>query len=313
MKIITRDQIQKVLPEIDLLPAIEEGFVAYSGGRATIPPVGEMLLDKGEVHIKYGYISDEPYYVIKIASGFSGNPNLGLPTGNGLMLLFSQETGELVSAILDEGYLTEIRTAVAGAIAAKYLAPSRVKKIGIVGAGMQGKLQLQYLKGIIDCQDVLVWGRSEDETEQYKSEMEGHGFIITTTLDASRILQECNLIVTATPAKDPILFSTDLQPGTHITAMGSDTPEKQELDSDILKRADLVVADSITQCYLRGEISKAIEHDAIMGEDVVELGEIISGLAAGRTSDDQVTVADLTGVAVQDIKIASGVYEALSG
>jgi len=312
MKIISREEILKVLPDIDLIPAIEEGFVAYSTGKATVPPVGELLLEKGEVHIKYGYISDEPYYVVKIASGFSGNPKIGLPTGNGLMLLFSQATGEPVSVLLDEGYLTEIRTAVAGAIAAKYLAPSMVRKIGIVGTGMQARLQLRYLEEIVDCREVLVWGRSEENLAKYRSEMEPRGFEIQATREAGRILHECNFIVTATPAKEPVLLSKDLQPGTHITAMGSDTPEKQELDTGILKKTDLVVADSIPQCLLRGEIFKALEAGAIMQDDLVELGNIISGSVPGRTSDDQVTVADLTGVAVQDIKIATAVYEACS-
>lgn len=309
MRIISREEILKVLPEIDLIPAIEEGFMAYSSGKATIPPVGELLLDKGEVHIKYGYISNEPYYVVKIASGFIGNQELGLPTGNGLMLLFSQATGELVSVLLDEGYLTEVRTAVAGAIAAKNLAPSRVRKIGIVGTGMQARLQLRYLEDIVDSREVLVWGRSKENLVEYIREMESRGFEIQATREAGRILHECNLIVTATPAKEPVLLSKDLQPGTHITAMGSDTPEKQELDPGILKKADLVVADSILQCLLRGEIFKALEAGAIMQDDLVELGNIISGSVPGRTSDDQITVADLTGVAVQDIKIAAAVYQ----
>ncbi len=313
MKIITLEQIKEALPKIDLIPSIEEGFKAYFEGRATVPPVGELLLEGGEVHIKYGYISEEPYYVIKIASGFPGNSSLGLPSGNGMMLLFSQVTGELVSILLDKGYLTEIRTAVAGAIAAKYLAPSKVNIIGIVGTGMQGRLQLKYLRGIIDCMEVLVWGRSEEKLSRFKAEMVKEEFHIDTTLDATRILKECNLIVTATSAKDPVLFSPDLQPGTHITAMGSDTPEKQELDPGILKKADLVVADSIPQCLLRGEIFKAIEAGAINQENLVELGAIISGAEKGRTSDDQITVADLTGVAVQDIRIASAVYQTLIG
>jgi len=311
MKIISLDQIKVALPKIDLLPSIEEGFIAYSEGRATIPPVGELLLEKGEVHIKYGYIEGEEYYVIKIATGFFDNYKLGLPTGSGMMLLYSQKTGELVCLLLDECYLTDIRTAVAGAIAAKYMAPSNVKKIGIVGAGVQGKLQLQYLKDIIDCNDILVTDMSEEKLDRYKADMEKEGYNIEITKDASRITKECNLIVTATPSKQPILQSSDLQPGTHITSMGSDTPEKQELDSDILEKADLIVADSIPQCLLRGEIFKAIEAGAIKQEDLVELGSIISGSARGRTSDDQITVADLTGVAVQDIKVASGVYQAL--
>ena len=150
MEIITLDQIRQILPSIDIIPQIEKGFQAYSEGRVIVPPIGEMILDKGEVHIKYGFVKEDEYYVIKVASGFYDNPAIGLPSSNGLMLLYSQETGELVSILLDEGYLTNIRTAIAGAIVAKFMAPSKVSKIGIVGAGTQGRLQLSYLKDVVD-------------------------------------------------------------------------------------------------------------------------------------------------------------------
>jgi ornithine cyclodeaminase len=312
MKTISLEEIEAVLPSLDLIPAIEAGFVAYSQGQAVVPPIGELLLDKGEVHIKYGYLRHGKYYVIKVASGFYDNPKIGLPSGSGLMLLFHQKTGELVSILLDEGHLTDIRTAVAGAIAAKYLAPVNVERIGIVGTGTQARLQLRYLKHVTACRQVLVWGRGEPQLERYRREMEPHGFAIETTRNRADILRTCNLVVTATPATVPLLHVADLQPGTHITAVGSDTPEKQELDSAILARADVVVADSISQCLERGEIHKAIQSGHITQDDLVELGDVIAGRAAGRTSEDQITVADLTGVAVQDIKIATAVYEALA-
>jgi len=311
MKILTLDQINAILPALDLLPAIEAGFRAYSAGKAVVPPVGELLLDKGEVHIQYGYIQDQPYYVIKIASGFYENPALGLSSSDGLMLIFNQSTGQLVGILLDEGHLTNIRTAAAGAIVAKYLAPKHVQRIGIVGSGTQARLQLAYLKEITACRDVLVWGLAADELPPYQDEMTGQGFQVETTQNAADILRSCNLVVTATPATEPILQAADLQPGTHITAVGSDTPEKQELQAAILARADRVVADSISQCLVRGEIYQAIKAQKIDQDQVVELGDILAGKAAGRTSETQITVADLTGVAVQDIQIASMVYEAV--
>jgi ornithine cyclodeaminase len=312
MKIATKAQIRDVLPSLDLLPAIEEGFAAYSEGRAVVPPVGEMILDRGEVHIKSGYIKGDDYYVIKIASGFYGNSALGLPSGNGCMLLFKQDTGESEAILLDEGLLTDVRTAVAGAVAARHFAPRKVERIGIVGAGVQARLQLEWLGRVTDCREVLAWGPIPDELAAYKRDMDGRGFAVKTTADASDILKTCNLVVTATPSKKPLLSAADLRPGTHITAVGSDTPEKQELDSGILARADVVVADSIPQCRLRGEIHKTLEAGKIPESKIIELGAVISGRAKGRTSDGQITVVDLTGVAVQDIKIAEAVYRALS-
>jgi len=311
MKIIPLERIKEILPSLDLIPAIEAGFVAYSQEKAVVPPVGELLLDKGEVHIKYGYLKQDDYYVIKIASGFYDNPKLGLSSSNGLMLLFSQETGELVCILLDEGYLTDIRTAIAGAIATKHLAPKNIERIGIVGTGIQARLQLSYLSQVTECKEVLVWGRGHIQLAKYKTEMEKQDFKIETTLNTTDILKTCNLIVTTTPSTTPLLSASDLQTGTHITALGSDTPDKQELDSAILKKADVVVADSIAQCMVRGEIYKAIHSGHISREKLVELGDIIAGNKAGRTNDNQITVADLTGVAVQDIKITEAVYEAL--
>jgi ornithine cyclodeaminase len=311
VKIATLAQIKEILPSLDLIPAIEEGFVAYSSGRATVPPVGELILDKGEVHIKSGYIDGDAFYVIKIASGFYDNPSLGLPSGNGCMLLFKQQTGEPAGILLDEGLLTDVRTAVAGAVAAKYLAPRTVERIGVVGAGVQARLQLEWLTRVTACRDVLVWGRRAPALENYEREMESRGFSVETTLDAAAILETCNLVVTVTPSKTPLLSAADLRRGIHITAVGSDTPDKQELDPAILAKADVIVADSLSQCRLRGEIHKALEAGRIREDRCVELGAIISGRARGRTSESQITVADLTGVAVQDIKIATAVYRAL--
>ncbi len=313
MKLITLDQIKQALPSINLIESIEAGFAAYSQGRAVVPPVGELIMEEppGDVHIKYGYLSGDDYYVIKIASGFYDNPKLNLPSSNGLMLLFSQKTGELQSILLDEGHLTDLRTAVAGAIAAKYLAPKSVRGIGIVGTGIQARLQLQFLAQVTDCRQVVVWGRSQDKLDAYHAEMAPHGFSIKTTLDMAELGAACNLIVTTTPASKPLLLAEHVQPGTHITAVGADAPHKQELELTILQQADLIVADSIPQCLVRGEIYQAIEASAITRDRLVELGQVILGEAAGRTSDDQLTIADLTGVAVQDIQIAKAIYEAV--
>jgi ornithine cyclodeaminase len=311
VKIITLPEIKAVLPMLDLLPALEAGFIAYSAGAAFVPPVGELLLEKGEVHIKYGYLEHDDYYVIKIASGFYANPTLGLPSSNGLMLVFSQHTGALVCILLDEGHLTDIRTALAGAIAARVLAPDRVERIGIVGTGIQARAQLVHLKPVVECRAVLAWGRGPEQLASYRTAMAAEGFQVSTTLDAAEILQTCNLVVTTTPAAEPLLYAHDLQAGTHLTAVGSDTPHKQELDSAILQQADLVVADSIPQCLARGEIFRALQAGVLTTDHLVELGEILAGSHPGRTSENQLTVADLTGVAVQDIQIATAVYRAL--
>lgn len=311
MKILKLEQIKDIVKDLDIIPAIEEGFVKYSENKAVIPPVGEMLFDDppGDVHIKYGYIIGDDYYVIKIASGFYNNPQLGLSSSNGLNLLFNQKTGETVSILLDEGYLTNIRTAAAGAVAAKYLAPEKISRIGVIGTGIQGRLQVQYLKSIFPCTDLIVCGINEQELINYETEMTTFGYTVKTTKDPADVAESCELIITATPSKSPILLENFIKPGTHITAVGADTPEKQELDPGILKKADIVAADSISQCTVRGEIFHALKNNFIKKEKIVELGEIISGKKQGRTDNNQITIADLTGVAVQDLQISKAVFE----
>lgn len=307
------DQIKKIIDKLDVTKQLEEGFVAYSQNRVVVPPVGELVFEKppGDTHIKYGYVKGDDYFVIKVASGFYENYKLDLPSSSGLMLLFSQKSGMLESILIDEGYLTNVRTAVAGRIVAKYLAPKNVSAIGVFGTGIQGRMQVEYLKPVTDCKKIVVWGQENDDFDSYQSEMEKLGYQVQSTTDADIVTRQCNLIVTATPSRTPLIRFDQLMPGTHITAMGSDTAEKQELDSEILKQADIVVADSIEQCLTRGEIHKAIASDCIDKKDVIELGNVILNPELGRRSESQLTVADLTGVAVQDVQITKATYQAI--
>jgi len=311
--IVPLAEIKKVLAAIDPLPLIEAGFAAYSRGDVVVPPVGELVFadPPGDVHIKYGYIKRDDFYVIKIASGFTDNPKLGLPSGDGLMLVFSQKTGVLEAVLLDEGYLTNLRTAVAGAVVAKYLAPRQVSAVGIVGAGVQGRMQLDWLRRVRKFDQAVVWGIDEDELGAYRRDMESPGLRIRTTLRAEEVAAAANLIVTCTPATAPILKTEWIRPGTHITAIGSDTAAKQELEAAILTRADRVVVDSLSQSELRGEVYKAVSAGALTRDRLVELGRVISDERLRRASDDEVTVADLTGVAVQDIQISKAVWLAI--
>lgn len=316
MNTISMDDITNVLPGLDITTAIEYGFAAYSQGKAVIPPVGELRFDDplGDVKIKYGYVVDDDYYVIKIASGFYENARQGISSSNGLMLLFGQSTGELQAILLDEGRLTDVCTAVVGAIAAKHLVPPRIERIGIVGTGIQARLQLEYLAQVTRCRSVLVWGRDAGKTRQYQSDVEKLGFSVQIAERTDELVASCNLIVTTTPATTTILHWDDNPDRElHITAVGSDTPLKQELDPAILGHADLVVADSRAQCVTWGEIHWVLKSDAIGADEIVELGDIVAGKVSGRSNAHKVTVADLTDVAVQDIQIAKAVYEAVLG
>ncbi|MGZ5467604.1 MAG: ornithine cyclodeaminase family protein [Candidatus Aminicenantales bacterium] len=312
--VVSLAEIRKALGAIDPLPLIEDGFVAYSRGRVIVPPVGELVFDDppGDVHIKYGYINGGEVYVIKIASGFTDNPRRGLPSGDGLMLVFDQKTGVLQAILLDEGYLTNLWTAVAGAVAAKYLAPREVRVVGILGAGTQGRMQLEWLRRVRRFDEAVVWGVNETELAAFRRDMEAPGLVIRTTLRAEDVAAAAHLIVTCTPSTRPLLQADWIRPGTHITAVGSDTAEKQELDAMILARADRVVVDSLSQSELRGEVYRAVSAGVLRRDRLIELGRVIEDPGLRRASNDEITVADLTGVAVQDIMISQAVFNAVT-
>ena len=311
MKILTRKQIEQLVSIPAILEAMEQGFVAYSEGNTVIPPVAALHFDNppGDCHIKYGYAKDGKYYVVKIASGFHDNPNLGLPAGNGLMLLFDKQTGELLSILLDEGYLTDLRTAAAGCIAAKYLAPKNISCIGIVGTGGQAYYQLKLLSFVTKCRQVMIWGRDESKAKKLKDHPDLQEWEIEVAKDLAQLTADCNLIVTTTSSAKPLLFAHQIRPGTHITAVGADDVGKQELDPEIFAKADKVIVDSQSQCIELGDVSYAVKKGLIKKERLLELGEVIMNSSLGRTSESEITVADLTGVAIQDLQIAAAIFE----
>lgn len=313
-KVYKLKEIKEALPNINLFREIEQGFIEYSSGNTVVPPVGELLFERppGDVHIKYGYIKNDEHYVVKIASGFYENPKVNLPSNNGLMILFHQKTGEPLAVMLDQGWLTDVRTAVAGAIAAKYLAPTKINKIGIVGTGVQARLQLLYLKDITPTKEVIVWGRDNNHVGIYITEMKAKGYQVEAAMNIEELCEQCNLIITTTPVLSPLIRPDHILPGTHITAVGSDTAEKQELHAKLFAKADLIVGDSISQCKVRGEIHHALNKKVISINQVKELGSVIQARALQRSNDDQTSIADLTGVAVQDIQITKAVYEYLN-
>ena len=310
MYVINKDSILEIVKKLDLIPLIKEGFIAYSKGMSVVPPIGELSFKNppGDVHIKYGYIIGDSYYVIKIASGFWENENLGISNGQGMMLLFDQKTGQPKAILLDNAILTDIRTAVAGQICAQEFS-NDIKCIGVLGTGLQARLQVEYLTHVTDCRNLIVWGRDQEKMKEYQKDMEAKGFEVSLADSVQKLSKSSNLIITTTASSEPMLFPDDVQPGTHITAMGSDTLLKRELGPGLLKASSLVIADSITQCQERGEISHAIKEGDISKDNIVELGEILSGTQAGRKSRKDITVADLTGVAVQDIQIAVAVFK----
>jgi ornithine cyclodeaminase len=311
MRIISKEEIQAVLKSanyFDLIQDQEAGFIAYSKGKTCIPEVGHLYFSNppGDCHIKYGYIQGEETFSIKVATGFYENHLKGLPNGNGLIMVFNQATGMPQAILLDEGILTDLRTAIAGAISAKYLAPKAVTCIGIIGTGTQAKLQLEWLSWMTGCQRAMIYGRTPERISNFCKAVPESLEVIPSS-SVQELTENCELIVCATASKSPVLFETDIKPGTHIIAVGADGNGKQELDPEIFNKADICSVDSLSQCFAFGDSSfSTLKH-----KDFIELGHIIESPNLGRSSKKQITVSDLTGVSVQDIQIAQSVLKAL--
>lgn len=308
-RVYARKEMEAVMHPEETIRVVEEGFRAYSRGEVIVPPVGELLFEnpRGDCHIKYGYRVGDDTFTIKIGTGFPENIRQGKNPSNGLMLVFGSRTGELEAILHDEGFLTGIRTAAAGAIAAKLLAPSSIDCIGIVGAGTQGRLQLEYLKYVLPIRRALVWSRSKDRARAFRVE----GFDVQIANSVQDVAKHCELIVTTTCSSEWLLGTTDIRPGTHITALGADGGGKQELEPELFARAAVRAVDSRKQCAEFGDSSYAVRKGLIGGEDLIELGELLEHKKGGRQTDTEITIADLTGVAIQDIQIAKLALDSL--
>jgi ornithine cyclodeaminase len=296
------------------LDTVAEGFSKLAEGNVTVPPIMRVDIPEnhGEVDVKTAYVAGKDSFAIKIASGFHDNRLKGLPTGSGMMVLISAETGRPMAVLLDNGYLTEVRTGLAGAIAADHLAQMKIETAGVIGSGSQARYQMEALKLVRDYQRLLVYGIIPEEVDQYVEEMTDQlGVEVIQTEDPETVVQESEIVVTATPSQQPYLQADWLHPGLHITCMGSDAEHKQELFPDVFARADLVVCDRKAQVFRLGELHHAKEAGIITSEDqVIELGELTSGMKPGRDGDVQITICDLTGVGVQDTQIARLAFHA---
>ncbi len=290
------------------LAAVEDGFARLGRGEVTVPPpIGIDIAEReAEVHVKSAYVRGLAGFAVKIASGFYANAKVGLPVSSGLMVLLSAETGWPLALLLDNSYLTEVRTALAGAIAAKYLAPVAVHTAGVVGVGMQARFQLRALKLVRDFRKVVVYGRKPEAVRKFMAEMSQELQVeVVPARNPAEVARRCEIVVTATPAHEALLDFADLHERLHITALGSDGPGKQELDPRIFQRADLIVCDLRSQCERLGELQHAVAAGTVTSATpVVELGALAAGKHPGRKSDAEVTVCDLTGVGVQDTAIA---------
>ncbi|MEM5584765.1 cyclodeaminase [Roseibium sp. AS2] len=308
--LVTEPDLRRAVQlDLDVIDRIENAFASLAAGQVVMPPVLSMSLPEinAEVDVKTAYVPGLDGFALKISPGFFDNPGLGLPSLNGLMVLLSAKTGLVEAVFLDNGYLTDIRTAAAGAVAARLLAPSNVTTAGVLGTGVQARLQLVAAAKVRPFGKALIWGRDAGKASRVAAELTAAlGIDVAACTDPADLVAQCQLVITTTPARDPILSADWLHAGLHVTAMGSDQEDKNELDPRILERADAVVCDRISQCETMGELRRARAAGPPGSlSNVSELGNVITGAAAGRMSDDDITVCDLTGTGVQDTAMAT--------
>lgn len=314
MRMIEESALRAVITPQVAVDAMRDAFRADGDGRAHVPAVINLDVPRhrGEFHVKTAYIDGIRYVAVKIASGFYDNPSKGLPSGSGLMVVFDATTGMPVALLLDNGFLTDIRTGAAGAIAAEALAPKAIRTVGVLGSGLQARYQIQCLKCVREFREIVAWSPTPAHLDSYCAEMRAAGFDARAASSPRDVCVNADVLITTTPSREPLVLAEWLRPGQHVTALGSDSPGKQELDAGCLVRADLLVVDRVTQCAAFGELRHALDAGIFRADRVhAELGELVAGVKPGRTSADQLTIADLTGVGFQDTAIASIALECL--
>lgn len=309
---LTRTEIEALIDFTAAAQAVEAAYCATSLGQVNLPPVGHITFpQRADCHIKYGHMAGDPTFVIKIATGFPQNEARGLPGGNGLVLVLSAETGMVEAMLHDEMVLTDIRTGIGGAIASRALARADSKAILVLGTGPQARRQIEAHAALMPDVSFQVWGRNAARRDELIAGL-GPQIEVLPANDLEAAAQQADIVITATGSTAPILQSDWVRAGTHITAVGADAPGKQELEVSLVARADILTVDLVSQCLDHGEMSHAAAKGLITGDDLQELGALLSGNGRCRESESQITIADLTGIAAQDIAMANTVLVAFN-
>jgi len=301
VQIITLEEIRSRLNYTQVIDRMRDALIANSRGECDTPMPMHLDIpgERGEVHIKASYRRGGRHFALKTASTFPGNRDRGIPTGSGMMMLFSAVTGDPVALLEDAGHLTDVRTAAVAAMMARELG-RRDTALGIVGTGIQARLQAKMHAQVLRLDTIWIWGRNPEHTDLCASEITTPKVAVRVASSPAEVAYETRLIVTATASRTPLLRASDIQPGTHISAVGSDTPGKQELDADLLRRAALIIADSRRQCEKLGELQHAPDE---WSRAVEFWGQAFDPPA------DAITVCDFTGLGAEDLYIAEYVYQ----
>ena len=279
--------------------AIETAFADHGRGEVQMPPKLYVTLPEGDFRTMPAYLPSLSLAGVKVVNVHPGNPSRGLPTVMAITVILDIATGAPV-AILNATKLTDMRTGAAGAVAAKYLSPKKEIILGLIGTGRQAEAQYQAISQELDICEIKCWSRNSLNAEKFARAITDH--------DARSVSVEktcdCDLLVTTTPSRAPIVRSEWVKEGTHINAIGADAPGKQELDPILLKRG-IVFVDDMAQAVHSGEVNVPISKGIFSPQEIAgTLGEVVIGMKQ-RDSPDQITIFDSTGLAIQDLAIAA--------
>jgi ornithine cyclodeaminase/alanine dehydrogenase-like protein (mu-crystallin family) len=308
LELVYEEHLRARLGEAEALEAVERAFLALACGDVVQPPPMGFNFPEasGETHVKGAYIRGDATFAIKVASGFYRNPDKGLAVGSGIVLVLDATTGAPVAMLKDNAFLTELRTAAAGALAVRLLAPVKIDKMAVLGTGVQARYQLRAITRVRDVGEVFAWSPNAERRQSYCEEMSASlGIPFRSVSSAAAACENAGLVLTVTPAREPIVKVKDVSRNTTVVAVGSDGPDKQELDVAILAQADKVVVDNLSQCLALGEVHHAVAAGRMSENDVhAELGDVLAGNKARREGDELI-VCDLTGVGAQDAAMAA--------
>jgi ornithine cyclodeaminase len=304
LRLVTLERLRPLLDRRKVLLAVRQALIRQAEGKVQSPLPGHLIFREpyGDCHIKYGHIAGQATFAVKIATGFYDNPERGLPVNQGLVLVFDAETGVPLTLMLDEGWLTAWRTAAACALAAAALRPARITAVGIIGTGFQAGLAIEWLPETLGDQPFVIWGRDGAKAEDLANEHVRSGRRVRAAGSIEELLAACNVVVTATPSSNALFDAALVRPGTHIVALGADTPGKQELPAELFGRAARILTDDHDQCLDHGDFGNAVRAGFVRPDEDSMLGEALAH-APPRDADD-ITIVDLTGIAAEDAAVA---------
>lgn len=313
--IVGIDELRPLLDRRKVIDAVRKALILQAEGRVQSPPPGHLLFERphGDCHVKFGHVAGSRLFAVKVATGFYDNPKIGLPVNNGLILVLDANTGVPRVIFEDDGWLTAWRTAAATTLAAAALAPREIEEIGIVGTGLQARLAIEWLPEMLGDRPFAVWGRNERKTRAFASEFTGHGKDIRPVSTAEELLSRCNLVITATPSQVALFDSDLVRPGTHLVGVGADGPGKQELPVELFSRTAHITTDDHAQCLDHGDFGCAVRAGVVAENSDVMLGDLLSGRVAPSRRAEDITIADLTGIAAEDVAMAELFESALAG